>query len=167
MCVDLYIGICGLLDIGGNMAESTLGEKIKNSRLADGMTQRELASRIGCNVTTVSRWEHDKFKPSHDEMLKLCEILSLDYGLFESDTGKVQDSEIAHELKHLAMNLEDMRLDIVHKERRKYHIIIFTMIVFFILVLIGLWLWGNWKDPMDPDDEPVAIYYYSVSEGNN
>ena len=43
---------------------ATMGERIKELRKANGMTQTELAEKMGVTKGTVSTWETDSRKPS-------------------------------------------------------------------------------------------------------
>lgn len=47
---------------------SGTGEKMKAARLAVGLTQKELAERIGCKQKDISRWESGR--PLMAETLK-------------------------------------------------------------------------------------------------
>lgn len=42
----------------------TYGEKVKKIREKLFLTQQELASMLNVNITTVNRWETEKFEPS-------------------------------------------------------------------------------------------------------
>jgi transcriptional regulator with XRE-family HTH domain len=52
-----------------------IGENIKAARLAAGMTQKELAEKIGVPYQSVQRWEKGAFKPSLDNLIKLAAAL--------------------------------------------------------------------------------------------
>lgn len=45
------------------------------AREAEGISQEELAQRIGCTQATISRWEHGLFSPSVGESALLCQVL--------------------------------------------------------------------------------------------
>lgn len=53
------------------------GEKIRQARKAAGLTQRQLADRIGVSNTSVSNWEKDLSRPDADLIQKLCSALGL------------------------------------------------------------------------------------------
>ena len=53
------------------------GEKIRNTRKALGLTQRQLAGLIGVSNTSVSNWEKDLSRPDADMIQKLCAALQL------------------------------------------------------------------------------------------
>lgn len=49
---------------------------IKARRLAKGMTQAQLAAKLGIDQAIISRWEKGKVKPTEDSLAKLKEVLS-------------------------------------------------------------------------------------------
>ena len=56
----------------------TLGKKIKERRLSLGLTQEQLAERIGVGCKHLSRIELGQHNPSYTMMLKLSSVLDLD-----------------------------------------------------------------------------------------
>ena len=58
-------------------AES-IGQRIKRERLANNMTQRELAIAVDVGVPHVSKIEADRENPSDDLLRRLAEIFSVD-----------------------------------------------------------------------------------------
>lgn len=57
--------------------ELTFGEKIKESRKAQKLTQKQLADAIGAKHNSVSDWENDKNKPDPDTIELLCGVLKI------------------------------------------------------------------------------------------
>jgi len=53
------------------------GEKIRNARKSLGLTQRQLADKIGVSNTSISNWEKGLSRPDADLIQKLCQILCL------------------------------------------------------------------------------------------
>lgn len=53
------------------------GATLKEFRKRAGISQRELGEMLGVTRNTVIYWESDKFKPEHDLLLALCDILGL------------------------------------------------------------------------------------------
>jgi len=51
----------------------TLGEKIVNYRRLSGITQKELANRLGIDSTTLGRWERNKGRPLKRLLKKLTD----------------------------------------------------------------------------------------------
>ena len=66
-------------------------QALTNARKNKGLTQEELAEKLGYSKATVSNWENGYSKPSLTDAFKLSEILKEDInGLFL--VLKVQDS---------------------------------------------------------------------------
>ena len=57
------------------MAERQLGNRLKEIRTAHGLTQAELAARVGVSRKTVNTVENDVFVPSTTLALALAEAL--------------------------------------------------------------------------------------------
>lgn len=55
----------------------TFGEKLRNSRLAMKLTQRQLADMVGAKHNSVSDWENNKNKPDPDTIELLCGVLGI------------------------------------------------------------------------------------------
>ena len=80
------------------------GETIRKARKALGLTQRQLAEKLGVGNTSISNWEKGLSRPDADMIQKLCDVLRLQpneiYGTTEqkqvSGTGKpaVSDEDI-------------------------------------------------------------------------
>ena len=60
---------------------SDFGQKIKNLRLSHGMTQQDIAEKMGVARNTVSQWESGERKMSADQLIKYAKIsrVTLDY----------------------------------------------------------------------------------------
>ncbi len=57
--------------------ELTFGEKIREARKSQNLTQKQLAERIGAKHNSVSDWENNKNKPDPDTIELLCGILKI------------------------------------------------------------------------------------------
>ncbi len=64
-----------------------LGERIKQLRKENGMTQVELAQKLGVTKGTVSTWETNSRMPGFDVLDRMCDMFqrSLDYLMGRSD----------------------------------------------------------------------------------
>jgi len=60
-------------------------EKIKSLRKNKGMTQVELADKMGVKQSYVVLWENGKRNPTHENLQKLAEILETDYNYLSKD----------------------------------------------------------------------------------
>lgn len=52
--------------------------KIKKMRKKRGLTQKELAERIGVRQKDISRWESNVYNPKVDKLLLIAEALGCD-----------------------------------------------------------------------------------------
>ena len=64
-----------------------LGLYIKSRRKNIGLTQKQLAEKVGVTDVTISRYENGKREPSFTEFIKLCEVLSMNTGDFFGNGG--------------------------------------------------------------------------------
>jgi len=78
----------------------TVGDRIKELRLLNKMTQSELAERVGLTYVQIGRYEKQKSNPSADVLQRLAEALntSADF-LMNGDSqdivaGKITDREL-------------------------------------------------------------------------
>lgn len=60
------------------MQNSRLGASILNRRRALGLTQQQLADRVGVHQTRVSHWERGSRAPSADQLQALAAVFSVD-----------------------------------------------------------------------------------------
>lgn len=75
---------------------ATFGERIKELRKVNKMTQDELGTKVGVTKSTVSSWEAGKREPGFEVVDTLCSTLeaSIDYILGHSDTNSYRENEI-------------------------------------------------------------------------
>lgn len=60
------------------------GDKIRDARKAAGLTQRQLADKIGVSNTSISNWEQNLSRPDPDTIQHLCWALSVQPNYFFS-----------------------------------------------------------------------------------
>ena len=82
-----------------------LGTTIKNARKRAGLTQQELANKVGCALPYIGRIETNKRKPSLAMLEKIFDTLSLSF-----DDLTVR-AETAKELKTIFMRLDQKETD--------------------------------------------------------
>lgn len=80
-----------------------LGEQIKNLRIAKGLSQVDLAGKLGVTKQSVSNWENENIMPSIDMLIKIAGFFSVttDFllGLSEKhslNTDGLSEQQIAH-----------------------------------------------------------------------
>lgn len=91
----------------------TFGEKIKEARKIKGLTQKQLATKIGAKHNSVSDWENNKNKPDPDTIEFLCGVLEItpNYLLTaESDDFSSTEKSVIKKYR----NLDDYGKESIH-----------------------------------------------------
>lgn len=103
-----------------------LGKQIKRLRVANGMSQVDLARILEVSKQSVSNWEHDNIVPSIDTLKKICLFFncSSDFllGINESehliiDVSKLTTEQIAH-IRQLANDFGVLNQKLSDAEKR-------------------------------------------------
>ena len=55
----------------------TIGERIKQARKAKGLTQEELAEKLGCTKQSIAQYEKGRRSPKIDGLIKIAESLNI------------------------------------------------------------------------------------------
>ena len=58
------------------MIKSNIGKNLKKFRQSAGLTQQELADRLGLSRPTISSWEVNRTEPSMNDVQKIAGILN-------------------------------------------------------------------------------------------
>lgn len=53
------------------------GKRLRELRIENNLTQRQLADKIGVDFRTVSFWETGRFEPNLEQIVKLCAFFSV------------------------------------------------------------------------------------------
>ena len=89
-----------------------LHEKIRRLRTAHGITQVELAHRLGVSKQSVSNWESNNIQPSIELLEKIADLFGVttDYLLGREDLQVLDVSGLTtQQVAHLQMLVEDLR----------------------------------------------------------
>ena len=88
--------------------------QIKKLRTSCGITQVELANKLGVTKQCVSNWENDNIQPSIEMLIKIAKYfkVSADYilGIDNDktiDVSKLTDKQIAH-IRYIVRDLEEL-----------------------------------------------------------
>ncbi len=67
----------------------SLGNRLLNLRKKEGLSQEEVADKLGVSRQTVSKWETDQSMPDFDKIVPLCKL----YGISSDEllTGEVKE----------------------------------------------------------------------------
>lgn len=101
--MNLYPGMRGKEDV---MNQNRLGSKISEYRQNKGMTQEELAGRIGVTPQALSKWERGQSLPDVSLLADLCQILGCgaDY-LLGIETVKIAENNDEKSQDEIRTNL--------------------------------------------------------------
>ena len=69
------------------MANKELGEKLKELRIREGLTQKDVYEQLGISQSTFSSWEIGKSEPDAITFLTLCRMYNIEDIIYEF-TGK-------------------------------------------------------------------------------
>ena len=71
-----------------------LGEKIKNLRIKNNISQEDLANGIGVSRQTISKWENNTVLPDSYNISSLCEFFKVNSNYFFNNVEEVTDKEV-------------------------------------------------------------------------
>jgi transcriptional regulator with XRE-family HTH domain len=79
---------------------SAIGLRLKESRLALGLSVRQVANRVGCKVLTVNRWEAGQSTPTVSDWYTIGKLygVSLDYLVYGIRTVPVSVPSILEKI---------------------------------------------------------------------
>lgn len=55
------------------------GENLKQIRLGNGMTQKQVAEILHCSINKYASWEQGRTEPDIDSIRALCKIFNVSY----------------------------------------------------------------------------------------
>ena len=87
-----------------------LGQRIRDARKAKGLTQEQLAERLGIGTSNISYIETGKFAPSMENFEKLVEILGVEPSELYTFTTLKTAQEMKSELNNAFENDEMLKL---------------------------------------------------------
>lgn len=83
----------------------TFGTLLKELRRSKNISQRELASKVGCDFTYISKIENDRLPPpAGDTIQKICAVLETPSEVLMAQAGK-----ISNEIKDVVTNPEAIK----------------------------------------------------------
>jgi transcriptional regulator with XRE-family HTH domain len=76
-------------DMGGSDQDRTLGERLREARVAKDLTLRELAKRVGRAPSYINDIEYDRRVPSETVLRDICQVLELDFDAMQAAAGRL------------------------------------------------------------------------------
>lgn len=92
-----------------------VGSKIKDYRKSFGLSQEELAKKIGVGKTTISNYEVGIRSPKKPQLIKLSEVfdVAIDDFFPQTDSTRINVSSILSEINKISSQLEEPRQKVV------------------------------------------------------
>ena len=88
-----------------------VGKRIRQARELAGLTQEQLAERIGVSRTAVVRWESGETDPTIDHLIEMTTVLrvSADYLLGTGDSNQIMNvlTDMASTLNQLISEMQE------------------------------------------------------------
>ena len=122
------------------MDQIKIGRFIASCRKKQGMTQKQLAEKIGISNRAVSKWETGKSMPDSGTMLELCDLLKINVNELLSGERIMADAYN----KQAEDNLLAMKKEVENKNRQllrvEYWIAFQTIIVGLCIIFVASFL---------------------------
>ncbi len=84
------------------MVQTTMGSRIENARLAQGLSTRQLATRLGVKPATIENWERDRSEPRANKLLTLGGVLNVSVLWLLQGVGETGHTYRAHAFSETA-----------------------------------------------------------------
>lgn len=155
-----------------------IGRYIADKRKALGLTQRQLAEKLGMSDKSVSKWERGVCLPDVSVYLELCAILGITINEFLAGED-IQPEQLVEKSED---NLMQVSTDSQHRQTRLKRIIAILIVLFLAAsVALGGVFWylnrpQNFIAPVDPESPEMKtaqllsdmggaqLFRYTVSE---
>lgn len=121
-------------------------DRINQARKAKGLSQEELAEKMGVSRQAVSKWETGEAMPDMEKLIALCQTLDLT-------------------LEYLALGKESPKEQIVYKTRRWLTVLVSTVCLLSGL-LIGYFLPDITPSPLThtPESSDPIVYHSNIQQ---
>lgn len=89
-----------------------LSERIRSLRLANSLSQVELADKLGVTKQSVSNWENDNIQPSIDMLIKIARVFSVstDYLLSLDERKYIEVTDLSDKvIAHIQQIITDIK----------------------------------------------------------
>lgn len=146
----------------------TIGEKIKNLRIKNQISQDEVAKVLNTSRQTVSKWERNYSQPNLDDIKILCELLNVSADYFLKNLPETQATATTAEAglteaEKDAVAMVDIKAQAKRQanvKRQAIVLVVFCIAAFvstLVTVMLGLFAFPH----IDGD---VVVVMYSVDK---
>jgi transcriptional regulator with XRE-family HTH domain len=99
---------------------ATFGDRVAAAREASGMTQKQLAKRLGVRVATLRSWEEDLSEPRANRLSMMAGLLNVSMmwlinGEGEGLSDPVEELPMTRETRNILTELRDLRSDLLKR----------------------------------------------------
>lgn len=123
------------------MNQQKIGEFIRDKRKEKGLTQVELADKLGITNQAISKWERGKNCPDISLLKDLCKIL--DININELLSGKELENISKEESEDILVETVKTYTGIEKKKNKKLLIFTIILLVFYVFLIISMYLTFN------------------------
>ncbi|MEM6587280.1 MAG: helix-turn-helix transcriptional regulator [Pseudomonadota bacterium] len=112
-----------LKDTWYDPAATTFGDRLAGAREQAGMTQSDLAKRLGVKLATLKAWEDDFNEPRANKLQMLAGILNVSLSWLLTAEGEGIDApddevEVAGDVQELLLEIRDIRSQLARSSDR-------------------------------------------------
>ena len=104
-----------------------IGERLREARVAAGLTQEIAAEKMNVSRQTISNWETERTYPDIISVIKMSDIYSISLDELMKGDPKM--------IKHL-----EESVDVVKSNRRLISAILFNIVLVIFLIIFGVWM---------------------------
>ena len=99
---------------------ATFGDRVAGAREQAGMTQKQLAKRLGVRLSTVRAWENDLSEPRANRLSMMAGILNVSMmwlitGEGEGVDAPVDATPVNDTVRDLMVEMRDLRADLLKR----------------------------------------------------
>lgn len=121
-----------------------IGKYIADKRKRLGMTQKQIAEKLGMSDKSVSKWERGICLPDVSVYLELCDILGISINEFLAG----EDISEQNMVKKSEDNLIQVTKESKHRQKKLKSIIaVLTLVTLAALTVPGILAFWNWRRP--------------------
>lgn len=134
-----------------------IGEFIKSQRTQLGMTQKELADKIGCTDKAISRWETGKGMPDVSFLIPLSNELNITLNeLLSGERIMPEELIISQEVSEIIEKGDEVLMNVMEENQKtvnRHKTISISLLILFILQMMVFFVFPNFlsstQDPIE------------------
>lgn len=139
-----------------------IGEFIKSQRTQLGMTQKELADKIGCTDKAISRWETGKGMPDVSFLIPLSNELNVTLNeLLSGERIMPEELIISQEVSEIIEKGDEVLMNVMEESQKtvkRHKKISISLLILFILQMMVFFVFPNFlSSTQDPIEFIVII----------